>query len=343
MKNNIFAIVTVVNKDLKGLKATRKSLNSQIYENWMHIIIDSKKDSDLFKYIKSLPKKNTIYISERDTGIYNAMNKGWKIAPNASYIYFLNARDTFASESSLKEANRALNILGNPEWGVTTHEEIAPDGSSWVCKLVAPPSLHNQLYAFGYRSHQAAVMKKEFIVELGGFDESYKLAADWDLIARAYMKISPGEWVYPLAKFELGGESSKKGLESHMELKDIRRKFISNNFFHRILDDFWCAIYLRYFNYQNYFSPLVNLLLPQTKRRNQTSQRIKMFRSSIIFEFGKFQIEIRSKQRRKKIQQEFIRRWRFNRSFRFMVITLLHKSLRIQPYAPPTLSNLSKS
>jgi putative colanic acid biosynthesis glycosyltransferase len=95
-----FSIVTVVRNDLPGLKRTRASLNKQKYKNWTHIIVDGGSTDGTLEYLNALPKKNTSFISEQDEGIYDAMNKGWKMADPDSFVYFLNARDLFADLNS---------------------------------------------------------------------------------------------------------------------------------------------------------------------------------------------------------------------------------------------------
>lgn len=249
------SVVTVVRDDLEGLRKTRKSLETQNYENWLHIIVDGDSTDGTKEYLELLPSYNTMYVSEPDTGIYNAMNKGWKLADRESFIIYMNARDVFASDDSLRNANLALED-GNSLWGCTTHEEINPDGSGWVCKLVSPPSPENQLYAFGYRSHQGVVMKQELIAKIGGFDETYQIAADWELIVNAIRLQSPAVWNYPLGRFELGGMSSGRLLEAHMELRQIRRLQLTRTPYMRLLDDVWCAIYLEVFGYSNYITSI---------------------------------------------------------------------------------------
>jgi glycosyltransferase involved in cell wall biosynthesis len=276
-----FSVVTVVHLDLEGLQRTRKSLEQQDYANWTHIIIDSGKNAELLKYIKSLSAKNTKFISENDTGIYNAMNKGWKLANNKSYVLFLNAQDVFCDQLSLVKASETLTIFGQPSWGCTTHEEIEVSGEKWVCKLVSPPSLENQLYAFGYRSHQSVLMKKDFIESLNGFDEQFRLAADWEMIARAFKKELPVEWSHSLGKFQLGGISTTYQLESHRELRKIREMYLITNFWKRLLDDFWCAAYLRHFGYRNYFYPLIVVFLPRIKDHSLLAQLFLGFRKII--------------------------------------------------------------
>lgn len=260
-----FTIVTVVKDDLIGLQKTRKSLENQNYRKWQHIVIDGDSGQETQRFLRSLPTLNTIHVSESDSGIYEAMNKAWKLADPRSFVFYLNAADVFTDSNSLSNANIALKRQPLSNWGCTTHEEIQEDGDGWVCKLVSPPSINNQLYAFGYRSHQAVVMKADFISQLGGFDESYLIAADWDLIVKAMLRENPVVWMEPLACFQRGGFSEDKLLAAHLELKSLRRKYISLSFIQKLFEKVWMAIYLRNFGYRNLFSPLINYIFPTAK------------------------------------------------------------------------------
>ena len=263
-----FSIVTVVRNDLEGLRKSRASLDAQIYKNWQHIIVDGASTDGTVEFISTLPQNNTTFISEPDSGIYSAMNKAWKIAQRDSYVYYLNARDIFATSESLLFASATFDQESKSGWGCTTHEEIQKNGEGWVCKLVSPPSIANQLYAFGYRSHQGVIMKASFIRELGGFNENYRLAADWDLIAKALQKEDPISWNYPLGRFELGGESSLRLLEAHLELKEIRKELLEQSLRKRFADDVWSAVYLRELGHKNYLTKIISLIFPTQKAVN---------------------------------------------------------------------------
>jgi len=336
----LFSVVTVVRNDLIGLKKTRESLEKQKYKNWIHIVIDGASGQATQKYLNTLNKKNTIYVSEIDYGIYDAMNKAWKIANPKSFVLYLNARDVFADTNSLTEANKALKSNPRINWGCTTHEEIQENGEGWVCKLVSPPRITNQLYAFGYRSHQAVVMKAKFIAQLGGFNEHYKIAADWDLIARAINLSKPKIWIHSLGRFELGGESSNRILEAHLELKMIRRKYLIRSLKYQILDDLWCAIYLRYFGYKNYFLP-IQYFVRLKFRRKKRKLNYKLIQNN----FGKFHLKLgifsiyitTIIKINHSINNLYVIR-RLNESNNKNFIFWLHNKLHIEPYSalPPT-------
>jgi glycosyltransferase involved in cell wall biosynthesis len=251
-----FSVVTVVLNDLSGLLKTRASLVEQSTCDWRHIIVDgaSTDGSELFgAQVNSDPK--TVFQSEKDDGIYYAMEKGWKSAVAGTFVVFLNAGDVFTSPDSLRIAkNRIESSPKSLNWACSTHEEIMPDGSNWVCKLVSEPTLANQLYAFGYRSHQGVLMKKEFIDSLGGFDRSLKIASDWDLIVRAMQSDAPEVWREPLIRFEIGGFSSQRLLQAHLELRILRERYLWKRRGDRFFDDIYCAIFLSAIGYENYLT-----------------------------------------------------------------------------------------
>jgi glycosyltransferase involved in cell wall biosynthesis len=322
----LFSVVTVVRNDLIGLKKTRESLEKQKYKNWIHIIVDGASGPTTQKYLMSLNKKNTIYISEPDSGIYDAMNKALKIAEPQSFVLYLNARDLFSNSNSLQEANKSLNPNPKINWGCTTHEEIQADGEGWVCKLVSPPSIPNQLYAFGYRSHQAVVMKAKFIAQLGGFDEDFKIAADWNLIAMAIKTEEPIIWNHPLCLFELGGFSAGKMLEAHLELRKIRKKYMNFNLIDRIVDDLWCAIFLRIFGYENYWTPLVQCLFGGMTKSNQHSR----WRDGIALNLFFFKIRL-IKPEHKITGTKRAKNWRLE--VQYLALKIIRRYLRINNYS----------
>ena len=348
-----FSVVTVVWNDLAGLKRTRASLNKQKYKNWTHIIVDGGSKDGTLEYLESLQKKNTLFISEEDDGIYDAMNKGWQKAEPGSFVYFLNARDLFADPNSLAEANIALTANVDSNWGCTTHEERYSDGSGWCCKLVSEPSIRNQLYAFGYRSHQGIVMRQSFLATLGGFDKSFNIAADWDLFVRAILLEKPVEWVFPLAVFELGGFSSTKILDAHRELIALRQKFQVTTGKNRLYEELWRMLFLQYMGYSNPFMKFYSKLLRSRSLiiamlRSIPSLAIKLITPRIHFRgfeytFLSYTISIHRtrprKNKRMKRQKIYkvsnhkgVRTWAIERG----LLVLLNEKLQLNPYRKPS-------
>jgi hypothetical protein len=176
-------------------------------------------------------------------------------------------------------------------------------------------------------------MKGNFIAQLGGFNEHYKIAADWDLMARAINLSKPKVWTYSLARFELGGESSKRLLEAHLELKMIRDKYLVRSLKHQILDDLWCATYLQYFGYKNYFTPIINFFgqKMRLKKKKLEDRHIRDKSRGFHLNFGILLVYIV-----KKMEIENPLR-RLKKSLIKNYIFWLHNKLHIEPYSalPP--------
>ncbi len=114
-------IVTVVKDDVWSLTKTMRSIFTQSFKDFEYIVIDGASTDGTKELIKSGPlsKLVTGFVSEPDTGVYNAMNKGLKLA-KGEFVCFLNANDTFADDYALEKVHSLLanslrdGILG---WG----------------------------------------------------------------------------------------------------------------------------------------------------------------------------------------------------------------------------------
>ena len=291
------SVVTVVSNDLNGLRKSRLSLEHQTFSNWTHVVVDSGIDGKTLDFLQNLPKASSNWISEPDLGIYNAMNKAVSMVEQESYVFFLNAGDIFASKESLATAAEVLRASNQPNWGCTTHEEIASDGEGWICKLVSKPSITNQLYATGYRSHQGVIMKNSLISSLGCFDEKYKVAADWDLIVKAIMVEAPVTWNIPLARFETGGFSTQRILLAHEELFQLRKKYLLKKVSDHVYDYIWRSLFLYPIGYRTL---LGRFLFPTFRKRKQNQESLfwTLYRRFVIKEHNSLIRKVPSRLRR---------------------------------------------
>ena len=88
----LFTIITVTLNSEKSIQKTINSINKQTFKNFEYIIIDGGSSDETIKVIKKIIKKKYKLISEKDSGIYNAMNKGIKMS-KGKYVAFLNSDD----------------------------------------------------------------------------------------------------------------------------------------------------------------------------------------------------------------------------------------------------------
>ena len=108
------SLITVCFNSEKTIKKTVDSIESQSYKNIEYIIIDGQSTDNTNEIIKSHKKKIDIHISEPDEGIFDAYNKGIRVA-NGDVIGFLNSDDFFVDNNSLdavmEEFNKDIDIV----------------------------------------------------------------------------------------------------------------------------------------------------------------------------------------------------------------------------------------
>lgn len=178
--NKKISIVTVVFNDKIGLAKTFESIFNQnisrdIFE---YIIIDGRSNDGTFDFIKNNAEKIDKWISESDNGIYDAMNKGIKLA-KGDYIIFMNAGDTFVSSNTLVMVEKYLSksevdlLAGSAKVVYLDHSTKKKMGTKPYKNSKYMPVCHQSLFA-----------KRDVLLRFP-FDLSYKLAADFNFIMHA--------------------------------------------------------------------------------------------------------------------------------------------------------------
>lgn len=172
------SIITINRNDKHGLEKTVQSIITQSFKDYEFIVIDGNSADGSIGIIKQYEPHIDYWVSEPDSGIYNAMNKGIRKA-TGDYLYFLNSGDVFASKEVLNEVfSNELNdnfVCGNIIWdrkGSLTEDKSYKD-RDWTFSLY-------DLYA-GFLSHQAFLIHKNMFEKYGLYDERLRIMSDWKL------------------------------------------------------------------------------------------------------------------------------------------------------------------
>jgi len=205
------------------------SVQSQTYKNIEHLIIDGASKDGTLNIIKKLKKSAKNHeirlISESDTGIYNAFNKGIKNA-KGDYIIFMNSDDYYCEDFTIEELVNTLE-KNNADFSTATVKIIDEKGN--VERIVkSKPYYYSRRMPF---SHNTMLCKKELFEKFGTFDESYKFAADYDFIFRI-MKKGAKASVSPkiLVHFRHMGVTKEYGIASKKEAIAIAEKYMNKKF-----------------------------------------------------------------------------------------------------------------
>jgi len=157
-----------------GLEKTIHSVISQSYKNFEFIIIDGDSNDGSKELILKNEQSINYWLSERDNGIYNAMNKGINVA-TGDYTFFLNSGDCFVDELVVENVFKTCT---NQDF--ITGNLIVEDRFSKSNQIIRGNTNITFLDVYSsHIKHQATFIKKSLFTQYGLFDESLKIAADW--------------------------------------------------------------------------------------------------------------------------------------------------------------------
>lgn len=176
MATPVISIITVCYNAEREIKATLKSVKEQSFKNYEYIIVDGASKDNTLKVISQSGVEPTHLVSERDKGIYDAMNKGLALA-QGEYLMFLNAGDSLYSTNTLQKIADAAK--GSP--GVIYGDTAIVDAERNYLrprKLRPPKTLTRNSFKNGMLvCHQAFLPKRELAMP---YDMAYRFSADFD-------------------------------------------------------------------------------------------------------------------------------------------------------------------
>lgn len=223
------SIVTINYNNAEGLERTLDSILAQTYDGIEHIIVDGGSTDGSVDVIKRYVQKvdsqelkvdSVVWVSEKDKGIYNAMNKGIRMS-TGDYIQILNSGDLLASDDAIERMMEELKKNDYPEllYGnavdVCDGKRLSKHGPNIEYSL-------KTLYKTTY-PHDSSFFKRELFSEerYGLYDENLKIVSDWKwyLMAIGLGNVKPIYVDYDVTLFDVTGISS-----THKDLDKKERR-----------------------------------------------------------------------------------------------------------------------
>jgi len=219
------SVITVCLNVEDTIAETLYSVASQTYKNVEHIIIDGSSTDKTLEIVKSFERENLKVVSEPDSGIYEAMNKGIAMA-TGDYLFCLNANDKFIHNKVLEIiVNKGLNSGKDLVFG-TYFEQCFKTGKYGIKK-------QNNLNKFDLWQacplHSTLFCKKELFDKFGVFDTSYKICGDYDWSIRVLTKEKLSFcYIDTLVNlFDASGISSTRSSLHESERQRVENKYFS--------------------------------------------------------------------------------------------------------------------
>ena len=214
MNVHLHSIETNSYNNADGLEKTIQSVVSQTYPNFEYIVIDGNSSDRSKSIISTYESELAYWVSEPDTGIYNAMNKGIR-ASKGLYLLFLNSGDVLTSKHAL------ANFIADP---LFQGDIIYGDYKFDQGEKRYPDELPPDYFMKTSLPHQSTFFKRELFDRFGLYDETYKIGAD-----RAfYVKCQVAGIVlfqhirYFLTLFDLSGLSNDSDFLLRKKEEDVR-------------------------------------------------------------------------------------------------------------------------
>ncbi len=215
------SVITVCFNSENSIEATIRSVLSQDYNNIEYIIIDGMSSDLTMKIIHEYRANIGIVVSERDRGIYDAINKGITLA-SGDYIVLLNSNDVFYSTSTI---SNIVDFHQHNDCPISVADVLIKDTKGQLVRYYSAEFWKSFHLRLGFMPpHQAVVIRKDIFNSYGVYSLDYKIAADYEYLVRLLLR---NRLVYKYSPevrtiMSSGGVSSQ-GFSSY---KEISREII---------------------------------------------------------------------------------------------------------------------
>lgn len=174
-KNIPLSIITICYKIKDEIEKTCQSIVNQTWQDFEWVVIDGGSTDGTVDILNKYRSRINVFISEKDRGIYNAMNKGIKLA-SGKWLSFMNGGDAYAANDVLEKIFKDKEYDADVLYGNVN--KIYPDGHTEHDNYNTKPDL--SFFLRDVINHQSSFIKRNLFDKFGFYDEIYKIAADWE-------------------------------------------------------------------------------------------------------------------------------------------------------------------
>lgn len=214
-------VITATYNSGGTLRDTIRSVLSQSFVDWEHIIVDGKSRDNTLDIIKEMEpeyKGRLKWVSEPDKGIYDAMNKGLRMA-TGDVVGILNSDDFFSDSMVLSRINNEFR--NNPIDAVYGDIHfVVPDELTKCVRYYSSRFFQSWMMVFGYQpAHPSFYCRRECYEKYGPFDISFKIAADFENMLRLIYLNNIRTSYIPMDFVTMRqGGASTNGISSHINI-----------------------------------------------------------------------------------------------------------------------------
>lgn len=199
----LISVVTINYNNAEGLRKTIQSVLNQDYPHLQYIVIDGNSTDGSLAAIKEAESKISFWVSEPDSGLYHAMNKGVEKV-KGEYVLFLNSGDWFERKDSL---STLVSYCEGQDF-VYGNQVIENEESSWV--KYYPHQLSFSFFIRDALPHASTLIKAALFEKYGKYNENFYIVSDWEFFLLCICKhnCTYKHIEQPVSVFNIYGRSS---------------------------------------------------------------------------------------------------------------------------------------
>ncbi|MHB1050019.1 MAG: glycosyltransferase family 2 protein [Bacteroidota bacterium] len=213
------SVITVCLNAEKTIRRTIESVLEQSYSSIEYIIVDGGSSDATLNIIKEYNGRITKIISEKDTGIGDAFNKGIAVA-TGEYIQFINADDVLHPR---KIEHSVLKLKNHPDAAFVFGDIIKSNEKGESIRIHGDPQYaHSLSYVMNRVNHPTMLVQRSLFTRYGVFDPQWRVAMDYDWILRIHKAGLKGIYSSDIVVHtQAGGISDAQRLRAFRECRDI--------------------------------------------------------------------------------------------------------------------------
>jgi|Laugresp1bdmlbsn_1035097.scaffolds.fasta_scaffold03376_3 glycosyltransferase involved in cell wall biosynthesis len=226
------SIITINYNDLKGLQKTFNSVVNQTNKDFEYIVIDGGSSDGGKEFLEQNSDPLAYWISEKDSGVYNAMNKGIKAA-KGEYLLFLNSGDFLVDDDVIEKVIENIDSKHSFYYGNLFYSLDDKRTLIWT-----PPAKLSFSYFFQHSlPHPASFIKRDLFEKYFLYNEKYKIVSDWEFFIYCICKMDePYKYInINIADFDNSGISSTS---NNMDLIQSEKEDVFNKYFQQFNEDY---------------------------------------------------------------------------------------------------------
>ena len=226
------SIITVCFNSAKTIRDTIKSVLSQDYPDIEYIIIDGGSSDETLAVIKEYADRIAVIVSERDRGIYDAMNKGLALA-SGDIVGMLNSDDVYFNEHAVSELIKTMRDA-KADSVFADLVIVDPIDLGKVLRYYDSSYFTPKKFRFGWMpAHPTFFIKKSLYEKVGPYSLDYQISADYEMLIRL-LWLEKATYAYlpkPIVRMRHGGASTSGLDRSWLLNKEIVKACKANGIY----------------------------------------------------------------------------------------------------------------